>query len=168
VIRARFVALALLAACVPRAPELTPLERAGVHASLTAWREVGLPEPDQAERCDFSRIFIRWARLEDACLPGASSDVNTACLRWEYSGNWFRARQYPVIVLKLGYVLPADSQPIIHECMHALTHCSGLSWWRIDNTRHLDPRIWAAAEKTPGSSAESRARAMVLARPSAD
>ena len=158
-----FAVLALsLTACMPRAPELPPLALAGVHAALEGWRAAGLPEPD--ERCDFTGVRLRWAK--DAAefweLCRGVAPKNAACLNWTTSNHFFRPTEFPVIVLRAGFVLETDSEPTIHEISHALYRCAGLPWWDAQNTKHLDPRVWSAAGGE--TSAQSRARALVRAR----
>lgn len=150
--------------CVPPRQEHSPLERAGIHAAVQGWLLAGLPSPN-AESCDFSHVYIRWAdtdqEFEELCR---ATKVNVACTLWDSSSHFFRPLMYPVIELRPGFLLLPDSEPIIHECMHALTRCSGLPFWLPGNTQHLDARIWTAAETDAnrGLSAQSRARALVL------
>lgn len=158
------IALVAFTACVPTAPELTPLERRGVHAALEGWRAAGLPAPD-AERCDFGHVYVRWAKDADEFwqLCRALASEHAACTLWESSNHFFRPLSYPVVQLRPGFVLLPDSEPVIHELMHALTRCAGMPFWLPANTQHLDPRVWSAAEAVPGASAQSRARALMLA-----
>lgn len=157
--RARWAGLLCLLACVPPAPELTPLERAGVHAALEGWRAAGLP-PLTQERCDFSHVYVRVVPPQD--WPARCAAAEAACLGWDESANFFRARKYPVVMLRHNAAVGPDSEPVIHELMHAQYHCAaGLDWMAEDNLRHKDPRVWSAAETDPGTSAQSRARTLV-------
>lgn len=162
----RWLAVAALAlvACGPAAPELTPHERAAVHAALEGWRLAGLPEPTK-QKCDFGAVSIRrpeaadFVRLCHGSVKGVAS-----CLHWDTSN--FGGRQLPVIVLRPGQQIDAVGDPAVHEICHGLMDCSELEGWNgPPNYRHLSPLVWSAAETVPGSSAQSRARALMAGQP---
>lgn len=151
------VVLAASAACT-RAPELTADERAAGAAALSAWREIGLPEPTQ-DRCRIELFQVRHASprrfLEDCGVPEGKA---WGCLQWDTTAHFFRPWSFPVVVTSPHF--PYGMAIVQHELMHALIRCSGVgpSFADPGDHGHRDARVWEAA----GGAASVQARAAAL------
>lgn len=136
--------LVLLAACIPRAPELAPHERAMVHAAVQSWAEAGLPPP---VHCDLAATSFRVG----ACrLP-----TSAGCTAYVGRHPW-----RVVIMVRSEHV--GDDKLLAHELMHAMFACSKADGAFDDrNYRHRDPRVWQ--DVGGDSSVQARTRALALA-----
>lgn len=148
--------LALATACV-HPTELTPDERAAGNAAFTAWREAGLPEPDQG-RCDVRNFQVRIASdAEFFGLCHTAPELAYGCMHWDSSGEWFRWREIPVVVIAPWW--KSEPSIIVHELQHALVRCSGIGpLGSPGDSKHSLPQVWA----DKGGPASSQARAMAL------
>ena len=154
---ALFGIVVALFGCVPRPPELAPLERAAGAAALEGWRLAGLPPPN-VQRCDVRRF-----RIETPDASGyfarcrSASTASAGCLNWSSSGHWFRPISYPVVVVSPRHYV--EPHIIVHELMHAMWQCAELgSLLDAGNRQHADPRVWMAS----GAATSAQGRAMAL------
>lgn len=162
------VLAAFSSACVPTATNLPPLARQGVQAAQAGWREAGLPVPPTGRgNCAFEGVQLRWAPDMATFANGVGAggegcgSASAACLQFDESNHFFAPYRYPVIYLRPGFVLLPDSEPVIHEMMHAQWNCAGDAmhpqWTDPANIAHQDPRVWEAIGGA--TSAQGRARA---------
>lgn len=159
---APYLGIALvLAACPPQIPKLDAFERQAVHAADLGWNAAGLPT--KRGDCVLSKTSIRHTE-DDRELFARCRGIPYACLNWESDGDWFRPERFPVVVLAPGKPVLEDGEPIIHELMHALFHCTDRPGrYGPANLKHLDPQVWHAAGGD--RSAQGRARSLMTLVP---
>lgn len=163
------LAAVLLCACAPRTVHLPDDQRAVVDATLAGWREAGLPDPGAC----LDRFTVRWAESRDEfartcareyALPylpevveAYGLDRAAACLVWRQEDRGIVGYAHPMALLAPGQLLvDGTGGPVIHEALHALVYCAGLSPRDRYDHGHTLERVWSAAGGE--ASAQSRAR----------
>jgi hypothetical protein len=152
---------AFLVACSPPARNLPPREQEAVSAALSGWREAGLPEPSPA--CRFDRVRVVRPDEEGYVARCSQPSAGFAgCTSWDYAT--FGRDRAPVVVAAPWWLAKYGERDmpalIVHELMHALTHCAMPSQAYLPaNREHLDPRVWLATGRE--TSAQGRAMALI-------
>lgn len=121
-----------------------------------------MPEPNQ-DKCVVEQFYIRLDDVDSFAFDCRSTpEAAAGCLNWTSSNHFFRPFIYPVVVISPNW--RSEPSIIVHELMHAMTHCSHLDGeWTPLNFDHKDPRVWSAAGGV--TSAQSRAMALLTGQP---
>ncbi len=139
------LAILVLGSCMPK-PVLKPHEEVAGRAAWDAWRLKKLPVPVHGH-CNAGRFYVVTPTPDDFSkyCPMTNWKKVAGCLSWRTSHHFFAWSEYPVVVVSPKHY--SEPTIIVHELLHAYTHCAELSTnpWDPGDGDHKDPRVWSAA-----------------------